>query len=69
MFFPTPRQMKTIEENSDRSGVSYRELMENAGGELAIFIDKVVSERKLSRNIVFLCGSGNNGGDGFVAAG
>lgn len=69
MFFPTPRQMRTIEERSDRLGVSFRELMENAGGELAILIDKIVSEKKLSRSIVFLCGSGNNGGDGFVAAG
>ncbi len=68
MFFPTPRQMRTIEENSDKNGVSYRELMENAGGELAILIDKMTAEKKLRRDIVFLCGSGNNGGDGFVAA-
>ncbi len=69
MFFPTPRQMRTIEENSDRNGVSYRELMENAGSRLAILTDSIITERGLSPDAVFLCGSGNNGGDGFAAAG
>ena len=60
--------MRTIEENSERNGVSCRTLMENAGGALAMFIDKIAQEADLSAGIVFLCGSGNNGGDGFVAA-
>ena len=76
MLFPTPQQMKTIEENSEKNGVSCRTLMENAGGALAMFIDKITQEKAkgkgrktdLSGGTVFLCGSGNNGGDGFVAA-
>ena len=68
MIFPTPQQMKTIEENSDKKGVTYRALMENAGGALAMLIDKIGQERDLSTGTVFLCGSGNNGGDGFVSA-
>lgn len=68
MLFPTPRQMKTIEENSDRGGISYRALMENAGSALARFIVKTIRKHRLYREVVFLCGSGNNGGDGFVAA-
>ena len=68
MFFPTPQQMKTIEENSDKKGVTYRALMENAGGALAMLIDKIGQDRDLSTGTVFLCGNGNNAGDGFVAA-
>ena len=68
MIFPTPQQMRTIEENSDKKGVSLRALMENAGGSLAMLIYKIGKERDLSSGTVFLCGSGNNGGDGFVAA-
>ncbi len=68
MIFPTPKQMRSIEDNSDRSGASLRTLMENAGGALAVLIDRTIKENGLSDGIVFLCGSGNNGGDGFVAA-
>ena len=68
MIFPTPQQMKTIEENSDKNGVSYRTLMENAGGALTMLINDLGKECDLSSGTVFLCGNGNNGGDGFVAA-
>ncbi|MBQ8903572.1 MAG: NAD(P)H-hydrate dehydratase [Oscillospiraceae bacterium] len=68
MIFPTPKQMKTIEENSEKNGVSCRELMENAGGALTMLIYKIGQETDISSGVVFVCGSGNNGGDGFVAA-
>ncbi|MGN0674150.1 MAG: NAD(P)H-hydrate dehydratase [Oscillospiraceae bacterium] len=68
MIYPTPKQMKTIEENSDKNGVSYRALMENAGEALTMSIYKIGSETDISSGVVFICGSGNNGGDGFVSA-
>lgn len=68
----SPEQMKYIEKRSAELGVSEAELMENAGSALADFIDEycrnaseLPTERK---SIVFLAGSGNNGGDCFVAA-
>lgn len=66
MYYVTPSQMKVIENNSDKSGVSYEQLMKNAGSELAQFISSLNID--FSGGIVFFCGSGNNGGDGFVAA-
>lgn len=68
MFYPTPKQMKTIEENSDRNGVSFRDLMINAGGALTMLIYRISEDRDISSGVVFLCGSGNNGGDGFISA-
>ncbi len=50
--------------NSEYFGVPTFELMENAGRGLADFIIKNID----SKNILFFCGTGNNGGDGFVAA-
>lgn len=60
--------MKTIEENSDGSGISYRALMENAGEMLTLLINQIGEDFDLSAGAVIFCGSGNNGGDGFVTA-
>ncbi len=49
----------------DRYGTPLGELMENAGGAVASF---VLSQYPGAKRIVVLCGTGNNGGDGFVAA-
>ena len=50
---------------TDRFGVSSLELMERAGSSVARF---VLRELPHCRRIVVLCGKGNNGGDGLVAA-
>src|ERR1700722_13904719 len=50
---------------SDRFGISSLELMEHAGRAVARFI---LRELPQCRHIVVLCGKGNNGGDGLVAA-
>src|SRR5271168_4203272 len=50
---------------SERFGVSSLELMEHAGRAVARF---VLRELPQCRRIVVLCGKGNNGGDGLVAA-
>src|ERR1700753_3927265 len=49
----------------DRYGVSSLELMEHAGHAVARF---VLREFPIAQHITVLCGKGNNGGDGFVAA-
>jgi hydroxyethylthiazole kinase-like uncharacterized protein yjeF len=50
---------------ADRFGVSSLELMEHAGRATARFI---LRELPQCRRVVVLCGKGNNGGDGLVAA-
>jgi hydroxyethylthiazole kinase-like uncharacterized protein yjeF len=50
---------------TDRFGISSLELMEHAGRATARFI---LRELPQCRRIVVLCGRGNNGGDGLVAA-
>ncbi len=63
----TVEQMKTEERLSDEMGVTYQRLMENAGCAAAAFIRKTLSS-VAGRNFMIFCGSGNNGGDGFVVA-
>ncbi len=59
--------MKEAERLSNEMGVTYRRLMENAGCAAASFIRKTLKTAE-GRNFMIFCGSGNNGGDGFVAA-
>jgi len=59
-------EMKTLERNSEYYGVPAHQLMENAGKSIAEFVRDMVQDTK--KNILILCGPGNNGGDGFVAA-
>lgn len=66
MRFLTVAEMKELEREIDRSGVSYQEMMEQAGRSAADLIAKRWDPRE--RQILVLCGKGNNGGDGFVAA-
>lgn len=65
-FAVTSRQMKRAEEIADSKGISYGDMMQNAGNACA---DEIL--KRLGRDMlaVVLCGSGNNGGDGFVIAG
>ncbi len=57
-------EMEAIEKNAKYIGLSYEEMMENAGREVAEEVDS----RDNNNNILLFCGKGNNGGDGFVAA-
>ncbi|MBQ9461125.1 MAG: NAD(P)H-hydrate dehydratase [Clostridia bacterium] len=59
--------MKNIEMIAVDHGIGMDRLMENAGAKVADLAAKLISERKL-RSVCVLCGSGNNGGDGFVIA-
>lgn len=51
-------------------GISSRLLMENAGLQVANFVDEAIikSKGRSLKNIVIVCGLGNNGGDGLVTA-
>ena len=60
-------EMRAIEAAADRAGVSYAQMMEAAG--------RAVAQAGLARlgaaaahRVLVLCGPGNNGGDGLVAA-
>lgn len=60
----TVAQMRAIDEASAQAGVPTRMLMENAGRAVA---DAIV-QRFPQQPVSVLCGPGNNGGDGWVAA-
>ena len=56
---------ETDRATSERFGVASHDLMENAGSAVAQF---VLSRYPAANRIGVICGKGNNGGDGFVAA-
>lgn len=59
----TPARMRIIDANAQALGVSGLQLMESAGAALA-----GVARTYHASRILVLCGAGNNGGDGMVAA-
>ena len=59
--------MKVLEDKAEKYGISKLLLMENAGARLAIEIIKKFEDIE-NKNIIIVCGSGNNGGDGMVCA-
>jgi NAD(P)H-hydrate epimerase len=66
MKIVTAAEMREIDRaTSERFGVPSLTLMENAGTAVAEF---VLSYYPIAKSIGVICGKGNNGGDGFVAA-
>ena len=63
----TANQMRQIEEDCTRIGISVSVLMENAGKAVAEEVRKILGIID-QRRILILIGPGNNGGDGLVAA-
>jgi NAD(P)H-hydrate epimerase len=65
----TSDQMYRIEDNSHNLiGMRRVYMMENAGHGIADFIVSKFKTRLKDKKIVAVCGTGNNGGDGFVAS-
>ncbi len=59
-------QSKALEKSAVEAGTGYLQLMENAGASAVRFLSKKFSLAQ--KHVVVLCGKGNNGGDGYVAA-
>lgn len=69
MLVYTCEQMRVIEENADVQGLSYVQMMENAGNACADVVFSVVNTVSgINKSAVIICGSGKNGGDGYVIA-
>jgi hydroxyethylthiazole kinase-like uncharacterized protein yjeF len=61
----TAAEMGAVDKATAEAGVSLQDLMEHAGGNVASFCLRQYPE---AARVMVLCGKGNNGGDGFVAA-
>ncbi len=60
-------EMKRIERKAYESGLSYYQMMENAGKGVAEFVKK--NTKDFETKLILICvGTGNNGGDGYAAA-
>ncbi|MEM2204678.1 MAG: NAD(P)H-hydrate epimerase [Candidatus Hadarchaeales archaeon] len=57
-------EMGRLDEETEKFGVPRLLLMENAGSSVAKFILRTFGKRR----VLIFCGTGNNGGDGLVAA-
>jgi ADP-dependent NAD(P)H-hydrate dehydratase / NAD(P)H-hydrate epimerase len=66
MKLVTVSQMQAIEKEADESGLTYDQMMENAGRGLADIIIDMYAE-DVEPEVVGLVGPGNNGGDTLVA--
>ncbi len=62
----TVEKSRELETRANEGGLSFAEMMENAGRATARAIDRRLKVR--DRRVVVLVGPGNNGGDGLVAA-
>src|SRR5579862_866977 len=68
MIALTAQQMREVDRlTTERYGIPGLQLMENAGAAVAAHICETYPDYAASQ-ILVLCGKGNNGGDGFVAA-
>jgi len=66
MLILTKEQIKELEETYVQSGMDHIKLMEAAGNAVGRFIHEKFGIT--GKSIAVLCGAGNNGGDGFMAA-
>jgi hydroxyethylthiazole kinase-like uncharacterized protein yjeF len=64
--FMSVAEMQAVEKESDASGWTYPQMMEDAGGGLADTVEDIYGDLK-GEGVLGLVGSGNNGGDTLVA--
>ena len=65
--YVTPQQMAEAESRAAAHGLGVEGLMENAGAAIARKVRELYGG-DVGRTVTVVCGTGNNGGDGFVAA-
>ena len=61
----TVKEMKELERQADAAGLSYLQMMENAGRSA---VEQIFLHIPNLRTAAIFCGKGNNGGDGLVMA-
>jgi len=66
MKLVTVSQMIALEKQADASGLSYAQMMQNAGIGLAKILHEIGQQKKWKK-VIGIVGSGNNGGDTLVA--
>ncbi len=59
---------RQADEESERFGISSFTLMCNAAEKTANYVDEILDNKKNGDAIYILCGTGNNGGDGYITA-
>ncbi len=67
MKLVTVSEMREIEQEADANGLTYAQMMENAGSGLAHSIREILFEDEEQLSAVGLVGPGNNGGDTLIA--
>ena len=67
MKLVTVSEMRSIEQEADSNGLTYGQMMENAGTSLAEVVLDLLDENGDKPGVVGLVGPGNNGGDALVA--
>ncbi len=64
----SPQQMAAMEGEAYRDGARETDFMEEAGSGVGLVVHEFVERYGLERQVIILCGKGNNGGDAYVAA-
>jgi hydroxyethylthiazole kinase-like uncharacterized protein yjeF len=63
----TPAQMRSLEDQAFRDGASKSDFMEEAGSGVGLVVHEFAEKFGLERQVVLLCGKGDNAGDAYVA--
>lgn len=63
----SPEEMTHLESLAYRDGASESDFMEEAGSGVALVVHEYADKFQLQRQVVLLCGKGNNAGDAYVA--
>lgn len=63
----TPSQMRSLEEQAYRDGASKSDFMEEAGSGVGLVVHEFAERFGMERQVILLCGKGDNAGDAYVA--
>lgn len=61
------KEMLKVEQDAYKNGASDETFMEQAGKGVAEAVQKFIQSKPIAKNILLLCGKGNNAGDAYVA--